>query len=1606
MLKNTSIRSQWGSFKSPILTLTDEEYIFISGCRIIIFNKSDGKCIVIPHHLKVKSVYMISLSPCGKYLAAGFIPKNEESLSTAYLLLFDVESQYSTPRSPRMIKYCGVNLNDLETELKFNTLEFSADSSSFVCSTSHPQVGVLIFDTLKATLTRQIPMNCMISLSSFSMLDISKLCVTGSNGTFQFWRCTSKSCHLAPIEGISKTVAKYTFHAWITENHVVASTTDGYICLAQGCEQICNICYDNNESGYIENIDQIANIIVRGDLIAAISERHSIYLFEFKRLTSLNNQGTTAVLVPMVKYKFPEIKRIYGLQWSIKDSRTSYEVVVSSSSAIFTADLNIAEITKISVVDECGDSASDASSKVKHFLEKGPSGNFTDWIHLKPSHLYFTFHSGCVNHLCLSSRTSVCATLSLEDESIRIRSFNSSYGPDVVEEHFSDRKSEIPLSISLHPSGFFLAIGSEDFLREYAIADSKLEPIRKVSMKTPFVGINGNPFVNSQPVTLVRYSHGGHLLAAVTGKVAQIFHRYKMSYSNADSMGYFTRVMFLSDHTTPIVDLVFSHDDTRIYTSGNDGSVYSWKLGAKSRETDFYLKGLVATCLTSSPSPSTSIGNSIAACFESSDFTAALVGKSRQQKRQHLPISRQQNAITTGRFVVPNLNSKSIGIESSNFSSKAIGPTSSSSFDQMDVITSASGKSTQTAASRPCIAFWKGDVTAFPNIVNLEVSASSIALGNVYDAGQAIEICIIGLVDGRILISSMPIPTRILNNNSTVYVPPSSSSSNRDAQLLQQQANDESSSSQNIFLDESSCKSLSLHCGRISTVTVSESGLWIFSAGVDGSVYMINTNSRAKDFAETPEFSGFPENTLVITEKSQLNALQSKMHEVDNLIEDNKKDNERLSYKLNEQKVTAIKELETRLKREIQKRDDIILKNREDFTRLTKQRHDEIEAIRKGHFDELSNTELSYEKKLAQEALYLDRMKQAYDEYVVHARIDLRDMNDVAERRVVLVEENKMQTLNEVEKQKSALLSYVDFIAKRHDEVLTSIEEKQAEEKTIFKSKIKSLENSLDDSQRQSRSENVQLSIVIQRLKTEIAQEEEENLKVSSDLEWSIGRIQKLEQALHQSSLDIKKRTDAVDKLEYKIGDQQHQIHELERIRKALTSQLHSLRQEIGPKEEKLMQITEKLNEVDREYEVSLNVISDKEELILKKGENLHLLQKQIRELRRQSTVKDSLLRRVAKLFDEYKFALREAQFCAVKKTVDNSSTSNMQAMMNNSTDSGNIAQQMNDNNHSEDNSSRGYGLSKHINALKALKNPKNNTGRLSEIVEVISKSEGMDRALKGLDELLHNFLKVDAIDIEAENDAVSNYDEQERHIQYLHRSVDVLKTNIDHTVHVASTKVQSHLRDNQRLLDEVNSLRHEIRNLSMENQRLIATIDHNDRKWKQNLSKSVTSNLNNSKSKYFALDIIGEESNSKESDSLDGNDQDIIFIKNPRDVIPGNSDKQKIDFEKQAKSSSMLSNESNSLSNSAKLRSSKIGALNFAKDLLKEFTPTNSQTSLGGVESNRGEDDLLLSRSTNKKKHAASLSKKLMVPKKLASATILLPAMNPDIEKKKINYN
>lgn len=86
--------------------------------------------------------------------------------------------------------------------------------------------------------------------------------------------------------------------------------------------------------------------------------------------------------------------------------------------------------------------------------------------------------------------------------------------------------------------------------------------------------------------------------------------------------------------------------------------------------------------------------------------------------------------------------------------------------------------------------------------------------------------------------------------------------------------------------------------------------------------------------------------------------------------------------------------------------------------------------------------------------------------------------------------------------------------------------------------------------------------------------------------------------------------------------------------------QVHGLRQEMGPKEEQILLISEKLQEMDREYDLALKAVSDKEVLLTQRSASLHMLNKQVRDLRSRSATKEASLKRAALLYEQYRHAL------------------------------------------------------------------------------------------------------------------------------------------------------------------------------------------------------------------------------------------------------------------------------------------------------------------------------------------------------------------------------
>ena len=194
------------------------------------------------------------------------------------------------------------------------------------------------------------------------------------------------------------------------------------------------------------------------------------------------------------------------------------------------------------------------------------------------------------------------------------------------------------------------------------------------------------------------------------------------------------------------------------------------------------------------------------------------------------------------------------------------------------------------------------------------------------------------------------------------------------------------------FLDMNKCKSNNLHCGSVISVIISSDGNRILSIGEDGAIFMLTLSAQNKTNIGDIEEEIIPvipnnlnslsidinsgESSLMLADKKSFNKLRNQTSEIRLTMEETLRDSEKAIIKLSEQTEQRVNELEIKLKREVSKRDIIILNEREDHRKQRLNLNTIIATFEKKQSEIIARVELGYEQKLAQEALYLDRMRQ------------------------------------------------------------------------------------------------------------------------------------------------------------------------------------------------------------------------------------------------------------------------------------------------------------------------------------------------------------------------------------------------------------------------------------------------------------------------------------------------------------------------------------------------------------------------------------------------------------------------------------------------------
>ena len=205
------------------------------------------------------------------------------------------------------------------------------------------------------------------------------------------------------------------------------------------------------------------------------------------------------------------------------------------------------------------DSNEIASIHIKTIFENFKSVNFDLQLNL----VCDGFHQGAITSMDVALQRPIIVTTSNVDKTVRVWNFltgHCEYCKIILTEKEKNQEKEMDiLAVAIHPNGYYIAISDKEMIRFFHLCYKELR----------FYNTDSN--VNESPKSdchLLKFSYGGHLLAAVSGRQLFIIRSYTRETLKA----------FDTPHTGEITNIFFHEQDYFIYTIGTDGLIVEYNL--------------------------------------------------------------------------------------------------------------------------------------------------------------------------------------------------------------------------------------------------------------------------------------------------------------------------------------------------------------------------------------------------------------------------------------------------------------------------------------------------------------------------------------------------------------------------------------------------------------------------------------------------------------------------------------------------------------------------------------------------------------------------------------------------------------------------------------------------------------------------------------------------------------------------------------------------------------------------------------------------------------------------------------------------------------------
>jgi len=173
------------------------------------------------------------------------------------------------------------------------------------------------------------------------------------------------------------------------------------------------------------------------------------------------------------------------------------------------------------------------------------------------------FHQGPITTMDVSLQRPVIVTASSFDKSIRVWNFltgHCEYCKVILSEKERNHEKEMDiLAVAIHPNGYYVAVSDKEMIRFFHLCYKELRYYNNE--------ISANEITHSD-CHLLKFSFGGHLLAAVSGRQLFIIRSYTRE----------TLKIFDTPHTSKIESVFFHDQDHYVFTVGSDGMIIEYNL--------------------------------------------------------------------------------------------------------------------------------------------------------------------------------------------------------------------------------------------------------------------------------------------------------------------------------------------------------------------------------------------------------------------------------------------------------------------------------------------------------------------------------------------------------------------------------------------------------------------------------------------------------------------------------------------------------------------------------------------------------------------------------------------------------------------------------------------------------------------------------------------------------------------------------------------------------------------------------------------------------------------------------------------------------------------